>query len=44
MEKYERAENDIKKSLEFNPNNIYALNSMAELYSAKMMRRKHACG
>ncbi|PIX88841.1 MAG: hypothetical protein COZ31_05195, partial [Nitrospirae bacterium CG_4_10_14_3_um_filter_44_29] len=35
MERYEEAENDIKKSLEFNPNNIYALNSMAELYSAK---------
>jgi len=35
MGKYEEAENDIKKSLELNPNNIYALNSMAELYSAK---------
>ncbi|MCL0083910.1 hypothetical protein M1N77_05230 [Thermodesulfovibrionales bacterium] len=32
---FEEAERDIKKSLEINPDNIYALNSMAELSSAK---------
>lgn len=35
MGKIEEAERDIKKSVELNPNNIYALNSMAELYAAK---------
>jgi len=31
----EKAERDIRKSLALNENNIYALNSMAEVYSAK---------
>jgi len=35
MGKLEEAEWNIRKSLELNPNNIYALNSMAELHSAK---------
>ena len=35
MGKLEEAERDLRKSLELNPNNIYALNSMAELYSVK---------
>jgi tetratricopeptide (TPR) repeat protein len=35
MGKYENAETDIKRALEIDPDNIYALNSMAELHSAK---------
>jgi len=37
MGKLEEAERDLKKSIELNPNNIYALNSMAELFAAKGM-------
>jgi len=33
--KLEEAERDLRNSLQLNENNIYALNSMAELYSAK---------
>jgi Flp pilus assembly protein TadD len=32
---YEEAERDIRKALELSPNNIYALNSMAELCAAR---------
>jgi tetratricopeptide (TPR) repeat protein len=35
MGRLEEAERDIRKSLELNASNIYALNSMAELYAAK---------
>jgi len=33
--RYEDAERDIRKSLELSPNNIYALNSMAELAASR---------
>jgi tetratricopeptide (TPR) repeat protein len=35
MGRLEEAERDIRKSLELNAGNIYALNSMSELYAAK---------
>ena len=42
MGELESAERDINIALEISPNNIYALNSMAELFAARN-EPEHAC-